>query len=85
MGQIGAKDIGADLAFGADLALSVLQSSFVFLGELFEAVPRLNRSIPHSRVYVCCAPYVQRSLDRGDQLRCSFFKLLLIFMSPSEA
>ena len=49
MGQIGAKDIGADLAFGADLALSILQSSFVFLGELFEAVPRLNRSIPHSR------------------------------------
>ena len=45
MGQIGAKDIGADLAFGADLALSILQSSFVFLGELFEAVPRLNRSI----------------------------------------
>ena len=82
MGQIGAKDIGADLAFGADLALSILQSSFVFLGELFEAVPRLNRSITHSRVYVCCAPYVQRSLDRGDQLRCSF---LLIFMSPSEA
>ena len=82
MGQIGAKDIGADLAFGADLALSILQSSFVFLGELFEAVPRLNRSIPHSRVYVCCAPYVQLSLDRGDQLRCSF---LLIFMSPSEA
>ena len=26
-----------------------------FLDKLFEAVPRLDRSIPHCRVHVCCA------------------------------
>ena len=44
-----------------------------FLGKLFEAVPRrwIDPS-PNLEFYVCCAPSVQRSIHRGNQLK---FKL----------